>query len=246
MKMTIHAACANGGVANVVGNIISDGTKEFAFDFQPEENYYLFVAQGEGNYKGQTTPEAALEHLRDSFTMGDISGNIEEVGDGLINQLRYLGKEFAAYHKADEPSLCHASICGIIGANNTIHSTNLGNGEVYVFRDDQLYTITEKTEALGIGSNTINVWELTDDLLDGDIVAICSPEIVAALDNDDIEHVLYYSKYPAQHLLDSAREVNPDIAAAIIVFTIGDEAFDTPLIDEEDLLDDRGEYDAWA
>ena len=243
MKLTIHTACANGGVATVAGNIVRDGVKVFSFDFQPDENYYLFVAQGEGNYKGLTTAEAALEHLRDSFTMGDIR---EDIIDELIDQLRYLDKEFAAYHKADEPSLCRASICGIVGNNDTLSSTNLGGGEAYLFRDDQLYTITEKLDNLGIGTNSINVWELTDNLLDGDIIAICSPEVVAALDKDDIDHVLYYSKYPAQHLLDSARDVNPDVVAAIIVFAIGDAVFDTPLIDEEDLLDDRGEYDAWA
>ena len=243
MKLTIHTACANGGVATVAGNIVSDGVKEFSFDFQPDENYYLFVAQGEGEYKGLSTAEATLEHLRDSFTMGDIR---DDIGDELIDQLRYLDKEFAAHHKADEPSLCHTSVCGIVGNNDSLLSTNLGNGEAYLFRDDQLYTITEKRDNLGNGTNTINVWELVEGLLDGDIVAICSPEIVEALDKDDIEHVLFYSKYPAQHILDSARDVNPDVVAAIIVFAIGDAAFDTPLIDEEDILDDRGEYDAWA
>ena len=73
MKFTIQSACQGDAIASVAGNIVENTISSFDLDFTPEELFYLYVAEGKGTIKGQSSAEFALEHLRDSVTMGDIS-----------------------------------------------------------------------------------------------------------------------------------------------------------------------------
>ena len=111
MKLTIQAACVNNATLTVAGNVITNGSKDFVFDFEKGEHFYFAVGNGDGVFKGQTTTEAALEHLRDSFSFGDITAEAE----GMYQQLNYLHKEFNGIYphlKADEH--CGTSLCDIM------------------------------------------------------------------------------------------------------------------------------------
>ena len=41
MKLTIQAACVNNATLTVAGNVITNGSKDFVFDFEKGEHFYL-------------------------------------------------------------------------------------------------------------------------------------------------------------------------------------------------------------
>ena len=117
MKLTIQAACENNATLTVAGNVITNGSKDFVLDFKKGEHFYFAVGNGDGTFKGQTTIESALEHLRDSFSFGDITAEAE----GMYQQLVYLHKEFNGVYphlKADEH--CGVSMCGVYGSGKNL------------------------------------------------------------------------------------------------------------------------------
>lgn len=245
MKLTIQAACVNNATLTVAGNVITNGSKDFVFDFEKGEHFYFAVGNGDGVFKGQTTTEAALEHLRDSFTFGDITAEAE----GMYQQLNYLHKEFNGIYphlKADEH--CGTSLCGAYGTDDCLLSFNAGSGAVFLFRDFSLMPISDPTYPLGYNEAEpgMDVWTVEDKLKDGDVVLICSEGVMDILDEETIEGVMSYSKYPAAHLLDEATADGTELPLAVVAVLVGTGDFIPDMIDEEDLPDDNGAYDAWS
>ena len=66
------------------------------------------------------------------------------------------------------------------------------------------------------------------------------------LDEETIEGVMSYSKYPAAHLLDEATADGAELPLAVVAVLVGTGDFIPDMIDEEDLPDDNGAYDAWS
>lgn len=245
MKLTIQAACENNATLTVAGNVITNGSKDFVLDFKKGEHFYFAVGNGDGTFKGQTTTESALEHLRDSFSFGDITAEAE----GMYQQLVYLHKEFNGVYphlKADEH--CGVSMCGVYGSGKNLLSFNAGSGAVYLFRDFNLMPISDPTYPLGYNEEEpgMDVWTVEDKLKEGDVILICSEGVADLLDDEAIEDVMSYSKYPAAHLLDEAMADGAKIPLAVVAIKVGTGDFIPEMIDEEDIPDDTGAYDAWA
>ena len=92
----------------------------------------------------------------------------------------------------------------------------------------------------------MDVWTVEDKLKEGDVILICSEGVADLLDDEAIEDVMSYSKYPAAHLLDEAMADGAKIPLAVVAIKVGTGDFIPNMIDEEDLPDDTGAYDAWA
>ncbi|MBQ9137476.1 MAG: SpoIIE family protein phosphatase [Alistipes sp.] len=249
MKLRIHAACANDTFVSVAGNIFKNDYKEFVMEFTPEQFYYLFVADGDNRMKGQAVAEAALEHLRDSFTMGDIQA--QSADSDLFAQIKYIAEECnALYPHLKEDEHCGAAICGVMGNDGSLITVNASNGLAYILHNYILEPVTEQTTPIGYNdpeaTEEVGVWEMNGQLQEGDVLIICSNGITDLLSDDEIGETASCSTHPAKQLLADALERDNTAPAAVIAVKIGGGEFVEPFINEDDLTDDTGAYDAWA
>ena len=245
MKLTIQAASVHNATLTVAGNVINNGSKDFVFDFDSGEHFYFAVGNGDGAHKGQSTTEAALEHIRDSFTMGDIAADAES----MYQQLSYLHREFnGLYPHLKENEHAGVSMCGAYGTEDSLLTFNAGGGAVFLFRDFTLIPLSDATYPLGYNEEEpgMDVWTVEEPLKQDDVILICSEGVMDLLDSETIEEVMSYSKYPAAHLIDEATADGVEIPLAIIAIKVGEGDFIPDMIDEEDLPDDTGAYDAWS
>lgn len=90
MKLNI-SACSDRGhlrdlnedMLSVGGILVRDDSFTLPVSLDEDALFYLFVSDGMGGHeKGEYASRYLLEHLRDSFTMGDISA------DGFEDQIR--------------------------------------------------------------------------------------------------------------------------------------------------------------
>lgn len=247
MKLTIHTACQGEAIASVAGNIVKDAITPFEFEFGSEEFFYLFVAQGKGRVKGQSSAEFALEHLRDSFSMGDITA--ENQVDDTFAQCRYLHLEIngVGEHLGDVDG--HGcAINGLFGLDSQGYSLAAGGGRTYVYRNCTLSPMSDPCQPLGFGleEDDANIWQLGADLVDGDVILVVSKAITDVLSDDELEDILYLSNYPADHILASAKEEGlGDTPAAIIAAKVGGGEF-REIDPDEEYDEDDGRYDPWA
>lgn len=247
MKLTIQSACQGDAIASVAGNIVENTISSFDLDFTPEELFYLYVAEGKGTIKGQSSAEFALEHLRDSVTMGDISA--ENMVDDVFNQCRYIHLEVngvGAHLNDTEGNGC--AVNGIFGLDCQGYSLAAGGGRTYVFRNNTLSPMSDPTAPLGYGAeeDDANIWQMSAELTDGDVILIVSKAITEVLSDDDLEGILYLSKYPADHILAEAKQEGlGDTPAAVIAAKVGGGEFID--IDPDEEYDEAdGRYDPWA
>ena len=245
MKLKIHAACGSDTFATIAGNVIEGGKREFVFDFEPTEQYYFFVADGHGTLKGQSAAEAALEHLRDSFSFGDIG--TESGADDILEQLKYISLECnGIYPHLGPGECCGTALCGAFGCNGSLISVNASDGCVYLFRQNNLYPLVDEASTLGYcgSGKDCDISTLSQSLQEGDVVLICSWGVTAKLSNEEIEDTLNYSNYPAAHLYDEAVDAGAEGGLAVIAVKVGAGDFVDEWIDTDEAPDSFAE--PWA
>lgn len=245
MKLKIQVASGDDIYASVAGNVVVGGKADYVFDFEPTEHYYFFVAEGHGTLKGQSAAEAALEHLRDSFSFGDIG--TESGADDIVEQLKYISLECnGIYPHLGPGECCGTTLCGAFGANGSLVSVNASEGCVYIFRDNTLYPLVDTAPALGYcGSGKDSyISTLNQSLREGDIVLICSWAVTNRLTDEEIEETLNYSNYPAIHLLEQAVEAGGGGTLAVIAVKVGAGDFVEEWIDTDEAPDSFAE--PWA
>ena len=245
MKLKIHAACGKETFATIAGNVVEDGKREFVFDFEPTEPYYFFVAEGHGTLKGQSAAEAALEHLRDSFSFGDIGA--DSGADDIAEQLKYISLECNGIYPHLAPGeCCGTTLCGAFGCNGSLVCVNASEGCVYIFRDNTLYPLVDEAPALGYcgSGKDCDINTLNQPLQEGDVVLICSWGVTEKLSDEQIEDTLNYSNYPAAHLLEEAVDEGAEYGLAVIAIKVGAGDFVEDWIDEDQAPDSFAE--PWA
>lgn len=245
MKLKIQVACQHGAIASIAGNIVEKDVENFDLEFAADEMFYFFVGEGKGRVKGQSSTEYALEHIRDSFSMGDIAA--ESIVDDMFAQCRYIHQEVngVGAHLGDvEGHGC--DINGIFGFNAEGYTLAAGGGRVYVYRDETLSPMSEPIAPLGYGleEDEATVWQIGSNLADGDTLLIVSKAITEVLSDDEIDDILYISKYPADHILAEAlQEGLGDVPAVVLAARVGGGEF----IDiNGDYEEPDCKYDAWA
>ena len=241
MKLKIQVAAGDNIYASVAGNVVVGGKADYLFDFEPTEHYYFFVAEGHGTLKGQSAAEAALEHLRDSFSFGDIGD--ESGADDILEQLKYISLECNGIYPHLAPGeCCGTTLCGAFGSNGSLISVNASEGCVYIFRGGKLYPLVDTAPALGYcgsGKDTY-ITTLNQSVQEGDIVLICSWAVKDRVTDEEIEDTLNYSNYPAEHLMEQAVEAGGGDSLAVIAVKVGDGDF------VEDWIDTDEEPDSFA
>ena len=248
MKLNIQSACQGGAIASVAGNIVDNKVAQFEFDFGAGEFFYLCTAEGKGRVKGQSSAEFALEHLRDGFSMGDITA--ENQVDDMFAQCRYLNLEINGVGKHLEDIAGHGcELNGVFGVEANGYSLAAGGGRAYVYRDGTLSPMSDPTAPLGYGveEDEAAIWQMGSELADGDIVLVVSKAVTEALSDDELEDILYLSNYPAEHILCSAKDegLEKDAPAAVVAAKVGGGDF-REIDPDADYEDDDGKYDAWA
>lgn len=248
MKLKIQASAQCGAIATIAGNIVEQGVKDFDFEFADGEPFYLFVGQGDGRVKGQSSAEYALEHIRDSFSMGDIA--TESMVDDMFSQCLYIHQEVNGIgaHLGDiEGHGC--DINGIYGEGVQGYSLAAGGGRTYIYRNGTLSQISEPTMALGYGAeqDQADVWQIGGELIEGDTLLVVSKAVTNYLTNEDIEDILYLSNYPADHILAEAEQegMGKDIPAAVIAAKVGGADF-REIDPDFDYEESDSKWDAWA
>ncbi|MBQ5700604.1 MAG: hypothetical protein IIV68_00615 [Alistipes sp.] len=248
MKLKIEASAQNGAIASVAGNIVEKGVQDFDFDFAEGELFYLFVGQGDGRVKGQSSAEYALEHIRDSFSMGDIAS--ESIVDDMFSQCLYIHQQVngvGAHLGEVEGHGC--DINGIFGDNNQGYSLAAGGGRTYIYRDGTLSQISDPAMALGYGAeqDQADVWQIGGELIEGDTLLVVSKAVTEYLTNEDIEDILYLSNYPADHILAEAEQegMSKNTPAAVVAAKVGGADF-RELDPNYDYEQSDSKYDAWA
>ena len=245
MKLRIQAACGEGILASVAGNLVETGSADYVFDVEPTGQYYFFVAEGHGVLKGQSAAEAALEHLRDSFSFGDIG--IESAETDIVEQLKYISLECNGIYPHLAPGeCCGTTLCGAFGAEGSLVAVNASEGCVYILRGGTLYPLTNTAPALGYCGSGVDsdISTLNQSLQEGDMVVICSWGVTDKLTNEQIEETLNYSNSPAVHLLDDAIDAGGGGGLAVIAIKVGGGDFVEDWIDADEAPDSFAE--PWA
>lgn len=246
MKLNIYAAAMGDAIASVAGNIVAECGQQFEFDFAEGEFAYLFVADSKGRCKGQSVGEFALEHLRDGFSMGDLKR--ESIVDDFSDQCRYLNAEIngVGEHLKDIANHgCHLN--GFIGVNDEAMVAAVGEGAVFLFRDDTLYRISEPTAPLGYGREEEDsvMWQTNEPLQEGDKLLIVSGGILERLDDEQLEDEMAMSKLPTQTIMDLFLSEGPIAPAAVIAAKVGGGEF-IEIDEDEEYEEGDGRYDAWV
>lgn len=108
------------------------------------------------------------------------------------------------------------------------------SADAYLFRDGMLTSLVPED---GCGSFR------ADDVLDGDMVVICSRSLSAALSTDEMEYILANDYEPAEGLVERARDNGAGADASAVVILAGEGEFAPGLADAPD---DDGRFDAWV
>ena len=180
-----------------------------------------------GHEKGEYASRYLLEHLRDSFTMGDISADGFE--DQIRLNVRYVSDKLnyrANFEGQAHPMGC--TLSGVVWVRDKVFLVNAGDSRTYRFRDGMLRQLSkDETErgmtgspdgsklllnCIGGGSfGRLMVDDISDKLLVGDTILICSDGLSDVCGDEEMEALLSASSDSARELVAAAnRRGGPD------------------------------------
>lgn len=230
IRLDIHARCDQGPVRDnnedmisVGGILLRDDHLELPVEIDDNSVFHLLVADGMGGHEhGERASEMLLEHLNEGFKQQLFTAeNAEEM---LCEQVKLLSDELN--HQAEienqvRPMGC--TLTGIVWVGGHAYLVNAGDSRTYLFRNPYLRQLTvDQTprgltgnpnankyllNCIGGGSNgRLVVEDLTDRLLDDDLLLICSDGLTDMVNDAAIETVLGQSDDPVQLLYEMACE----------------------------------------
>lgn len=270
MKLRIQAysdkGCIRDGnedMLSVAGILVRDGSLERDFDITGDDYFYLFVADGMGGHeKGEFASQYLLEHLRDSFSFGDF-GPVGEFAESMGNSVHYVNDKLnarAVYEGQTYPMGC--TLSGVVWYFGRVFLLNAGDSRTYRWRDGLLTQLTvDETErgltgnpeasklllnCIGGGSKgNVKVEDITDRLLEGDMLLICSDGLTDMVPDEEIERIMAEDAEPALGLVERAKDNGGEDNVSVIVAMVGDYDF-APGPYDDDGPDDDGRFDAWV
>lgn len=258
MNLNINAICDRGTVretnedmVSVGGIMLRDKKISTPIDFEDDGYFYLFVADGMGGHeKGEQASSILQEHLRDCFTMGDISA--EEFADDITRSVCYVSHKLNAIAKYEgQDKAMGSTLTGVVWMAGRLWLVNAGDSRTYLFHEGIIEQLTvDDEDERGYLTNcvgamcdtTLSVQDITDKVRDDDIILICSDGLGDVATRDYLEYFLMYSDTPAEDLADWAEEQGSSDNISIIAARIGGYDFGS----DEDYPDDDGRNDAWA
>jgi protein phosphatase len=214
MKIDIQAICDKGRVRennedalSIGGTFLRDDAINLTVDVQENSVFYLLVSDGMGGHeKGEEASEITLEELKEQFAMNEIqpktfSDDMNEAGKYISFKLNN-----AAYDQGQlKPMGC--TLTGVVWHYGKIYLVNAGDSRTYRFRGGILRQLTTDQTERGITGNpqaskallncigggltgTILTDDITNKIIDDDVLLICSDGLTDMLTDDEIEALL--------------------------------------------------------
>lgn len=258
MKLNIDAICHCGCVrtnnedlVSVGGILLRDKSLSTPMEFDDGGCFYLFVADGMGGHeKGEEASLMLLEHLRDCFSMGDISA--DNFADDFSRSVRYVSHKLNAIAQVENQTRAMGcTLTGVVWMAGRLWLVNVGDSRTYLFHEGLVCQLTHDDEdAQGALTNAVGalcdtsvaISEITDRVGDDDILLLCSDGLSDVANEDYLEYFLTNAASPAQELKDWAEEQGSRDNISVIAARVGGGDFGF----SDDYPDDDGRYDAWS
>lgn len=230
MKLEIHAVndigCSrtnNEDMMSVGGILLRDASLELPVEIDDESDsyFYILVSDGMGGHeKGEEASELLLKCISDSFMDGRISPeNAEDSLRQLVSDvsctLNMRGIE------ENQERILGCTLTGVIWIGSRTYLVNAGDSRTYRLRNGILKQLTtDDTErgitgdenasklllnAIGGGSHgRLTVEDITDRIMEGDTILVCSDGLTDMVDDEGIEEILCSNERPAVSLVETA------------------------------------------
>lgn len=214
MKIDIQAISDKGRVRennedalSIGGVFLRDDVLNITVDVQENSVFYLLVSDGMGGHeKGEAASEITLDEMKEQFAMNEIrpdtfSDDISEAGKYISCKLNV-----AAYDQGQSrPMGC--TLTGVVWHYGKIYLINAGDSRTYRFRGGFLKQLTTDQTQRGISGNPqaskallnclgggldgkILIDDITNKIIEGDVILICSDGLTDMLTDDEIEAML--------------------------------------------------------
>ena len=214
MKIEIQAICDKGRLRennedalSIGGTFLRDDAINLTVDVQENAVFYLLVSDGMGGHeKGEEASEITLEELKEQFAMNEIQP------DTFIDDINEAGKYIsyklnnAAYDQGQsKPMGC--TLTGVVWHYGKIYLVNAGDSRTYRFRGGILRQLSTDQTERGITDNPqaskallncigggltgkVLTDDITNKIIDNDVILICSDGLTDKLTDDEIEALL--------------------------------------------------------
>lgn len=230
MKLEIHAVndigCSrtnNEDMMSVGGILLRDASLELPVEIDDESDsyFYILVSDGMGGHeKGEEASELLLKCISDSFMNGRIS---PEDAEENLRQLVYEVSCTLNMRGIEENQerILGCTLTGVIWIGAKAYLVNAGDSRTYRLRSGILKQLTtDDTErgitgdenasklllnAIGGGSHgRLTVEDITDRIMEGDTILVCSDGLTDMVDDEGIEEILCNKERPAESLVETA------------------------------------------
>ena len=227
----------NEDMASIGGILLRDDELAVPIELDGDSQFYLLVSDGMGGHEfGERASQELLEYLGACFkanvfdpdNMGDdLSSHVKQFSDQINRQ--------AAEEGQVKPMGC--TLTGVVWSHGKVYLLNAGDSRTYRFRDGILRQLTRDETVRGItghpnaskalvncigagGRGDLRVEEISDRLVAGDLLLICSDGLTDMAFDEEIEEVLANSEKPCSDLYDLACEEGGHDNVSIIVARI--------------------------
>ena len=230
MKLEIHAVndigCSrtnNEDMMSVGGILLRDASLELPVEIDDESYsyFYILVSDGMGGHeKGEEASELLLKCISDSFMNGRIS---PEDAEENLRQLVYEVSCTLNMRGIEENQerILGCTLTGVIWIGAKAYLVNAGDSRTYRLRSGILKQLTtDDTErgitgdenasklllnAIGGGSHgRLTVEDITDRIMEGDTILVCSDGLTDMVDDEGIEEILCSNERTAESLVETA------------------------------------------
>lgn len=214
MKIDIQAICNKGMVRennedalSIGGIFLRDDAMDFSVDVQENAVFYLLVSDGMGGHeKGEEASEITLEEMKEQFAMNEIQPNT--FSDDINEAGKYISYKLnnAAFDQGQLKPMGY-TLTGVVWHYGKIYLINAGDSRTYRFRGGMLRQLTTDQTERGVTGNpeaskallncigggltgTILTDDITNKIIEGDVILICSDGLTDMLTDDEIEAML--------------------------------------------------------
>lgn len=227
-RLSIQALCEQGPVrdnnedmVSVGGILLRNDRLELPVEMDDDSVFHLLVADGMGGHEqGERASEMLLEHLNEGFRQRLFT--LENAEETLCEQVRWVSDELnrqAELEGQERPMGC--TLTGVVWLGSRVYMVNAGDSRTYLFRDPYLRQLSvDQTErgltgdpnaskyllnCIGGGSyGRLVVEDITDRLLDGDLLLVCSDGLSDMVNDAAMEAVLGQTDDPLPLLYEMA------------------------------------------
>jgi protein phosphatase len=228
MKLEIQALCQKGIVrdnnedmVSVGGILLRDNEMAFPVELNDNSQFYLLVADGMGGHEhGERASEGLLNFLNDCFKENVFTS--ENIEDELRSRVKAFSDRLNQEAEAEgqsRPMGC--TLTGVVWMNGRAYLLNAGDSRTYRMRNGILRQLTTDETPRGItgdpmaekwllncigggAEGRLTVYEITERLLDGDVLLICSDGLTDMISDESIETILADYPQSAQELYEVA------------------------------------------